>query len=91
MCCELTMLILNSITFSHTKSFLCNLASLTEFSAQHIQACVKYGEKTAHEECMERGIMSPSDYETKPGTVEKSRHVMLEESWERINTKLDFS
>lgn len=40
---------------------------------------------------MERGIMSPSDYETKAGTVEKSRHVMLEESWERINTKLDFS
>lgn len=25
--------------------------------------------------------MSPSDYERKPSTAEKSRHVMLEESW----------
>lgn len=25
--------------------------------------------------------MSPSDYERKPRTAEKSRHVMLEESW----------
>lgn len=38
--------------------------------------CVK---NIAHEECMERGIMSPSDYERKPRAAEKSRHVILEE------------
>lgn len=53
--------------------------------------CVKRGEKTAHEVCKERGLMDSSDYERKPRTAEKSSHVMLEKSWERINTKLDFS
>lgn len=45
----------------------------------HRCVCVKRVEHAAHEECMERGVMSPSDYERKPRAAEKSGHVILEE------------
>lgn len=55
------------------------LYSSEVINAMHECVCVKRVENTAHEECVERGMMSPSDYERKPRAAEKSRHVILEE------------
>lgn len=70
-------------TLSRTESlFSCTVQLHYRSGSAVLGVCVKRAENTAHEECMERGIMSPSDYERKPRAAEKSRHVILREKME---------